>query len=134
MKEVQISRSFSYNGITLHDPNPALSPDAVCEFYSAQYPELANAVVEGPVTKNNVSTYSFQRAAGAKGRGNVASVARCRLQAIAKGQETVSGQGAVDMQAAEQLKPAAAVLTEITTRRSASRPLHMPSGAFGIWG
>ena len=67
MQEIQITRSFKYNSVTLPDPNPALGPDQIREFYATQYPELNNAVVEGPVTKNAVATYTFTRAAGAKG-------------------------------------------------------------------
>ena len=38
MQVLKIVRKFNYNGIALVDPNPALSIDAVREFYATQYP------------------------------------------------------------------------------------------------
>jgi len=67
MKEVQVTRKFMYNGIALACPGASLSPDQVRSFYATMYPELNTALVEGPVTKNNESTYKFARAAGDKG-------------------------------------------------------------------
>lgn len=132
--EIKISRAFKYNGIDLQDPNPALSSDAVREFYATQYPELTNAVVEGPVTKNNVATYTFQRAAGAKGRGVATTTLRSKLAAVASGKETAVKQGEMDAELAMKVRGAYRVLQNMVLRREASRPLHVPSGAFGIWG
>lgn len=134
MKEVKLSRSFVYNGITLIDPNLALSPDAVREFYSTQYPELNTAVVDGPVTKDNVSTYTIRRAAGAKGRGPVPMESRMKLKAIAAGQVSDSKQAQIDAGMAMKMKGATNVLQNLVTSREYSRPLQLPSGAFGIWG
>src|SRR5206468_8684524 len=80
MQEIQITRSFRYNSITLPDPNPVLGPEQVREFYASQYPELNNAVVEGPVTRSAVATYTFTRAAGAKGSAGTARSARDIVQ------------------------------------------------------
>jgi len=62
-----VKRTFKYNGLTLADPSSEKSADKVREFYSKQYPELLTAIVEGPVTKNGNSVYTFVRAAGEKG-------------------------------------------------------------------
>jgi len=62
-----ITREFVYNGMTLLDPGPACSPDEVRDLYSAQYPELTTASIDGPDMTGAVARYSFVRAAGAKG-------------------------------------------------------------------
>ncbi|WP_291518946.1 PRTRC system protein C [Acidovorax sp.] len=62
-----IRRVFRYNGIELADPGAHKTPEQVAKLYAVQFPELLNSVVEGPVTKNAISTFTFQRAAGAKG-------------------------------------------------------------------
>jgi PRTRC genetic system protein C len=67
LEATDIKRTFKYNGMTLGDPSAGKSPDQVRMFFARQYPELLNAVVEGPVTKNGNSVYSFARAVGAKG-------------------------------------------------------------------
>ena len=60
-------RQFSYNGVAFADPGPAFSPEDVRDLYSAQYPELTTASVDGPEISGDVATYKFIRAAGAKG-------------------------------------------------------------------
>lgn len=60
-------REFTYNGMTLMDPGPAFSADQVRDLYTAQYPELTTAAVDGPEIKGEVAHYKFVRAAGAKG-------------------------------------------------------------------
>ncbi|MGY6240170.1 PRTRC system protein C (plasmid) [Burkholderia ambifaria] len=60
-------REFTYNGMALMDPGPAFSPDQVRDLYTAQYPELTTAAVDGPDMKGAVAHYKFVRAAGAKG-------------------------------------------------------------------
>jgi PRTRC genetic system protein C len=122
MKEIKISRVFTYNGIKLDDPNPALQPDAVREFYVPQYQELTTAVVEGPVTKDNVATYTFRRAAGAK------------LQAIARGEVTDSKQMPLNASMFGNMGRIYENLMGVTKGKAASRPLQMPSEAFGFWG
>jgi PRTRC genetic system protein C len=49
------------------DPGPTFSPDQVRDLYTAQYPELTTAAVDGPDMKGEVAHYKFVRAAGAKG-------------------------------------------------------------------
>ncbi|WP_334033614.1 PRTRC system protein C [Burkholderia gladioli] len=62
-----IVREFIYNGMALLDPGPAFSPEQVRDLYTAQYPELTTAAVDGPELKGEVMTYKLVRAAGAKG-------------------------------------------------------------------
>lgn len=80
MEVKTITRVFTYNGIRLIDPSPGKTPDQVRQIFAFQYPELLNAVIEGPETKNSVSTYKFARAAGAKGVSHVPA-----MRAIKKG-------------------------------------------------
>jgi PRTRC genetic system protein C len=63
----KIIREFTYNGMKFADPGPAFSPDDVRDLYSAQYPELTTATVDGPDFAGETATYKFSRAAGAKG-------------------------------------------------------------------
>ncbi|RWA55991.1 carbamoylphosphate synthase large subunit [Cupriavidus sp. UYMSc13B] len=63
----QLTREFTYNGMTLMDPGPAFTPDQVRDMYIAQYPELTTATVDGPEHSVTVARYTFMRAAGAKG-------------------------------------------------------------------
>ncbi|MGU7775654.1 PRTRC system protein C [Burkholderia sp. MR1-5-21] len=62
-----VVREFLYNGMALMDPGPAFSPDQVRDLYTAQYPELTTAAVDGPEIKGEVVSYTFVLAAGAKG-------------------------------------------------------------------
>lgn len=41
------TRVFKYKDLSLPDINPSLNPKEVIEFYSNQFPELANGFVEG---------------------------------------------------------------------------------------
>lgn len=134
MKEVKIERAFTYNGIKLADPNPALQPDAVREFYVPQYMELTTAVVEGPVTKDNVATYTFRRAAGAKGRGAQPLPARIHLQAIARGEASGKANVQLDACLLSSMGSIYGHLMTIAKSKSVGRPLQMPREAFGFWG
>jgi len=66
-----LERVFQFkNGnadITLPDPNPDMSPDAVMDFYSGTYPELTTATVDGPNIKNDRVVYKFKTTIGTKG-------------------------------------------------------------------
>ena len=135
MQEIHITRSFRYNSVTLPDPNPALDPEQIREFYAAQYPELNNAVVEGPVTSGAVATYTFLRAAGAKGALAKGCTARELIDA------TLSGPADSEAQALAQqaLEPrhadaAARIATVASQSRSPAAALPIPSVAFGLWG
>jgi PRTRC genetic system protein C len=50
------------------DPNPDMSIDTVKALYSAQYPELMTAAVNGPEAVGDKRRYTFDRAIGSKGR------------------------------------------------------------------
>ncbi|SAL48678.1 hypothetical protein AWB68_02392 [Caballeronia choica] len=62
-----LTREFVYNGVTLADPGHTFTPDDVRDLYSAQYPELTTAAIDGPGYSGEVMSFTFVRAAGAKG-------------------------------------------------------------------
>jgi PRTRC genetic system protein C len=62
-----LRREFRYQGATLPDPGPAMSPEQVRELFTPQYPELATAVMTGPEDCGNALRYTFSRAIGSKG-------------------------------------------------------------------
>jgi PRTRC genetic system protein C len=66
-----LERVFKFkNGgaeITLPDPNPAMSPDEVMDFFSNTYPELTTATVHGPEIENDQMVYRFKTTIGTKG-------------------------------------------------------------------
>lgn len=62
-----IERRFKYSGIALPDLDPTASLEQIKAMYAPAYPELNNAVIEGPVEADNVLTYEFRRAVGTKG-------------------------------------------------------------------
>lgn len=62
-----LSRSFSYNGVRLTDPDPRMTPEEVKNLYSNQYPELASAAITGPEAAGDHLQYRFVRAIGTKG-------------------------------------------------------------------
>lgn len=131
MKVLNLTRKFKYNSITLGDPNAGLGPDAVREFYAAQYPELLNATVEGPVTSNSVATYTFVRAAGSKGRAS-AQLPTTKEKLLA----VVSGAGLQDFEREQTTAEKAfnKALFGMFSSSKKSAPLPIPSGAVGIWG
>ena len=62
-----LSRSFTYNGVKLPDPDPRMTPEEVKTTYGSQYPELATAAITGPGASGEQLQYSFVRAIGTKG-------------------------------------------------------------------
>ena len=62
-----VTRSFSFQGLKLPDPNPKLAAEEVRSFYSAQYPDLATASIVGPEAVGDQLFYRFERAIGTKG-------------------------------------------------------------------
>jgi PRTRC genetic system protein C len=62
-----LPRIFTYNGVTLPDPNPDFTPEQVREMYVTTYPELATAAITGPAAAARGMEYTFTRAVGAKG-------------------------------------------------------------------
>jgi PRTRC genetic system protein C len=70
MREITVQvmkREFRFGGKRLPDPNPKLGPDGVRGFYGSQYPELVNAVLEGPVLEGGVQVYRFALRVGKNG-------------------------------------------------------------------
>ena len=67
LSETRMSRDFSYNGVKLPDPNPAMTPEEVRQFYATQYPDITTASITGPEAEGDKLRYSFARAIGAKG-------------------------------------------------------------------
>ncbi len=53
--------------IKLADPNPRWSPQAVLNFYSANYPILTTAKISAPVIKDDAVQYRFEAVIGTKG-------------------------------------------------------------------
>lgn len=67
--EVQtLTREFRYNGVALPDPGPQHTLEQVREFYSAMYPEITSAAIEGPENIGAKTIYTFRRAVGTKGQ------------------------------------------------------------------
>jgi PRTRC genetic system protein C len=69
----KLLRSFTYNGIALPDPGSDLTPEQVRDVYSATYPEITTASIEGPEQKGERLVYTFRRAVGTKGAVSVGS-------------------------------------------------------------
>lgn len=67
MKIENLVREFQYNGLSLPDPGAQHSPEQVRDIYSAAYPEITTAVIEGPERKGDKLVYTFKRAVGTKG-------------------------------------------------------------------
>ncbi|MES2269142.1 MULTISPECIES: PRTRC system protein C [Mucilaginibacter] len=53
--------------IRLTDPDSNLSPEEVCDSYSALYAILATAKIVGPEFKNDTAEYQFVTTLGTKG-------------------------------------------------------------------
>lgn len=62
-----LTRVFKFNSVTLPCPGAKLTPDEVRDLYSASYPELTNAVTEGPETVGSQIVYTFKKSVGTKG-------------------------------------------------------------------
>jgi PRTRC genetic system protein C len=67
----QVERLFYFNqggtNHTLPDPNPEMTPHEVKKFYAARFPDLINANIEGPRTKNDRLEFTFTGNIGVKG-------------------------------------------------------------------
>lgn len=136
MKVTTIERKFKYNSISLPDPNSSLSPDAVREVYSAQYPELASAVVEGPVTSGQVSTWTFVRAVGSKGllKSQEDKVDEGLPKAVQDALKGGSGRTLPELDDKSR-QIAGHMMGAIRRKHALGTPLiPMPSAAFGLWG
>ncbi len=130
--QTELKRVFKYNAMTLSDPAPEKTPDQVRLLYAPAYPELTTAVVEGPVTKGGVSTYTFARAAGSKGARSQAE----RLQAFVEGTHD-KGNSPLSGVRPTQLKENATcsmIVHSIVNNRAHSTPLPPPAVAFSLFG
>jgi PRTRC genetic system protein C len=134
MEVLTIARKFKYNSVTLPDPNADMSPEEVREFFATQFPELLNAVVEGPVTKDNTSTYTFTRAAGAKGAVQPASAAEIVVRVAQAPRRSTVDALVLAAKASEHSRASSLIGAVAASRASQGRPMFMPSQAYGIWG
>lgn len=55
------------NDISLSDPDPKWSVEAVMQFYAHSYPILTTATISGPEIKNDTVQYRFESTMGTKG-------------------------------------------------------------------
>jgi PRTRC genetic system protein C len=137
MQVTNLTRKYRYNSLTLPDPNEAMTPDQVREFYATQFPELNNAVIEGPVTANGVATWTFIRAAGAKGREEAAAAAMT-ASALIEGalRSSTAIQGASLPQVTNDGREVVArrLSAVLSASHKRGNAISMPSSAFGIWG
>ena len=62
-----LTRIFSYGGMALPDPGKSLSLEEVRDVYSAAYPELVSACIEGPEKHGDNLIYTFKKGVGTKG-------------------------------------------------------------------
>lgn len=126
-----IIRKFRYNGMTLSDPSAEKTPDQVRMVFATQYPELLNSVIEGPVTKNGISTYTFARAVGSKGIGHLSA-----MRSIAKG-EFILGNNPLanaSFQQIQEAKSCSTIVQSIVNSREKSTPLIAPASAYSRFG
>lgn len=127
-----ITRKFKYNGLTLSDPLASKLPDQVRMFYAAQYPELLNSVVEGPVTKSGVSTYTFVRAVGSKGIGHLTA-----MRNIVDGKSLLAGSNPLanaTLQSLTESKSCSTIVRSVVNSREKSMSLKAPASAFSRFG
>lgn len=65
-------RVFRYGALELEDPDPKFTAEEVKDFWGDVYPELTQAVIEGPEYKDDRAEYTLRRAVGTKGNaGNM---------------------------------------------------------------
>lgn len=58
--KTELKRVFEYKKEKLADPNPALTPAEVIDFYSDTYPELVNATMTGPKIEGDNAIFNFE--------------------------------------------------------------------------
>ena len=62
-----VVRVFRYGALELEDPDTTFTAEEVKDFWGDVYPELTQAVIEGPDYKDDRAEYTFRRAVGTKG-------------------------------------------------------------------
>lgn len=60
-------RVFQYSSLDLPDPDPAMTPEAVKDYYTVAYPELVNATVDPGEFNGTALVFKIRRAVGTKG-------------------------------------------------------------------
>ena len=131
-----ITRFFKFNGMALSDPGPEMDLEAVKRIYANQFPELLNSVVEGPVTKGAVSTYTFIRAVGAKGKGQdtpESVIATIKKMCLGTNEKESLFLGMTEDEIKENIQ-CSTVLKTVVNSTVTRHPLPLPQQAFGIWG
>ena len=67
----ELPRVFKFDNsgteVELSDPNETFSPESVLNFYSATYPILTTAKIEGPEIVNDKVSFKFVTTLGTKG-------------------------------------------------------------------
>jgi PRTRC genetic system protein C len=130
---LELTRKFQYNSITLGDPNPALTPEQVKEVFAAQYPELTNSVIEGPVTKGGTATYKFTRAVGSKG-AELRCAADVLQEAIRGGDSHEIAKVLASVEGADPNGNAATLLGRVALSKERGVPMPIPPQAYGLFG
>lgn len=67
MEISKVNRIFQYNNLSLEDPDPTMTPEAVKQFYTAAYPEFAQAIIGDVERRGENLVYPIARAVGVKG-------------------------------------------------------------------
>lgn len=62
-----LARVFQYNGMTLTDIDPNMTPEDVRDVYAAQYGELTTAEIIDHGIENDKHRYEFRKQVGTKG-------------------------------------------------------------------
>jgi PRTRC genetic system protein C len=62
-----VSRVFQYNGMTLTDIDPNMTPEEVRDVYAAQYGELTTAEIIDHGIENDTRRIEFRKQVGTKG-------------------------------------------------------------------
>lgn len=117
-----IVRTFTYNGILLPDV-PGLSPREVRDLYSAQYPELVSAEVEAGEVANGRQDFSFRKAVGTKGAGEVTPATPRLAALLARVQPTQPGPVSATAKLSRALSQRAVVKRSAAWSRFAGRAL-----------
>ena len=76
-------REFTYNGMRLPDPNPAMTVEQVQDLYAATYPEISTASVTGPEAVGSKLRYCLHesnRQQGLRSRPCARSTSSCRAE------------------------------------------------------
>lgn len=60
-------RKFIYEGRALPDLNPEAGAERIKAMHAQDIPELATAIIEGPVNEEGYVVYTFKKRIGTKG-------------------------------------------------------------------